>query len=262
MRIYSVFGNPIIHSKSPFLHNYVFNALKIDARYVRFHLKSSKNFRDIFFNYGFNGANITLPFKEELIKFCDDLNPLAEKVNAINTIVKKDNKLIGYNTDAMGFFKNIENENIKNALIIGAGGSAKAIAFILRENNIETTIINRSPEKLEFFKKHNFFSLSTNNFNISNYDLIINATSSSINNELPLEKNTLIKLFYNAKLAFDLMYGKKCEFLELAKKCNIKSIDGSKMLLYQAIEASSIFLEMPYNEISYIMQKAYKIINN
>lgn len=257
MKLYCVFGNPISHSKSPLLHNYVFNALNIDARYIRFHLESSENFRELFFEYGFSGANITIPFKEKLMCYCDSLHPLAKKINAINTIVREDSKLIGYNTDAMGFYKNIENKNIKNALIIGAGGSAKAVAWILIDNGIETCIINRSLEKLEYFKKAGFMCFSSDDFKISKYDLIVNATSSSINNMLPLPKETLDALFSQSKIAFDLMYGKTSLFLELAKKHNLIAIDGSKMLLYQAIDANRLFLKLPYEKIAKIMNKAY-----
>lgn len=257
MKLYCVFGNPIFHSKSPLLHNYVFYKLNIDARYTRFHLESSANFRELFFEYGFSGANITLPFKEELICHCDSLSPLAKKINAINTIVREDSKLIGYNTDAMGFYKNIENEDIKNALIIGAGGSAKAVAWILRDKNIDTCIINRSPNKLEYFRDAGFSCFSNDSFKGGKFDLIINATSSSINNTLPLQKEALEELFSHSKIAFDLMYGKVSSFLELSKRHNLATIDGSKMLLYQAIEANSLFLNMDYRMIEEVMSEAY-----
>lgn len=274
MRIYAVFGNPINHSKSPFLHNFVFENLNIDAKYVRFCLKNANDFRDIFFRYGFSGANITVPFKETLLESCDEIKGIATKIGAINTIIRVDSKLFGYNTDAIGFYNSVFSYKnaFKNALIIGAGGSAKAIAFILKEHNIKVTIINKTPKRLDFFRDNGFACGLSSDFSVYKheiFDIIINATSSSINDELPLDSAILSHCFANAKLAIDLMYGKKCKFLELAKKRRIHTLDGTKMLLYQAIEASYLFLKsqsknsnIKYKNIENAMFKAYKIIKH
>ncbi len=258
LKLYAVFGDPISHSKSPILHNYVFHKLAINARYTRYHLESSEHFRELFFKFGLSGANITLPFKESVLSSCDEIRGIANKIGAINTIVREHNKLVGYNTDAIGFYKNIESKFIKNALILGAGGSAKAIAYILQEHNISVSIVNRSAKNLEFFKRAHFpCFLSEEIPQDSHFDMIINATSSSINNTLPLKESTLKHLFNNANVAFDLMYGKECAFLSLAKDSGVEAIDGAKMLLYQAIEASSLFLCVDSTKIAPIMEEAY-----
>lgn len=259
MRLFAVFGNPIAHSKSPILHNFVFHKLGIDAKYVRYLLESSDNFRDLFFSLGLSGANITLPYKESLAQYCDEIRGIAKNIDAINTIVREDSRIIGYNTDGIGFYKNIENETIKNALILGAGGSARAIAFTLKQNNIDVNVTNRSAPNLNFFK-NNGFEVCLNDEILGldkKFDIIINATSSSINDTLPLPRDNLEKLFSDAKIAFDLMYGKKCKFLELAKNQNLKIIDGAKMLLYQAIAASSLFLNIEENSIAMAMNEIY-----
>lgn len=289
MKLYAVFGNPIAHSKSPYLHNFAFKRLRIDARYVRFKLENANNFRELFFEMGLSGANITIPFKEILLESCDEVVGIAQKIGAINTIIRRGNRLLGHNTDALGFYQNIKRDKLKTALIIGAGGSARAIAIILKERGIKVSVINRSEKRLEFFRKNGFecaefgdfygrfaFKSRTNRANPSanrqnpsanlQYDLIINATSSSINDELPLDSAILGELFGGAKIAFDLMYGKKCPFLELAQKCKstkrggkaIKTIDGANMLLYQAIYASSLFLDKPYSTIAKAMSHAWR----
>ena len=290
MKLYAVFGNPIQHSKSPYLHNTAFYNLGIDARYVRILLDLNTNaedFREQFFEYGLSGANITIPFKEIALKACDEVSEIAQKIGAINTIVRRGERLFGYNTDAMGFYRNIADYRVKTALVIGAGGSAKAIAFILQERGIGVSVINRSENRLEFFRQNGFKSATFGEFSAnlkgesgvkqarnfsanlggeSQYDLIVNATSSSINGELPLDRAILAGLFSGAKIAFDLMYGKKCPFLELAKKCGgirgkkrgirtIQTIDGANMLRYQAIEAQSLFLNKPYAIIEKAMTK-------
>lgn len=262
MKLFAVFGNPISHSKSPILHNYVLYKLGIDARYIRYLLESLDNFRDLFFSMGLSGANITLPYKESLIKSCDEVRGIANEIGAINTIVREDSKLIGYNTDAIGFYKNIENENIKNALILGAGGSARAIAFILKEHNIDVSIVNRSAKNLDFFKQNGFQTfLNKEVLSLDkNIDIVINATSSSINNALPLEQTTLENIFSGTKIAFDLMYGKECEFLSLAKRQNLKTIDGEKMLLYQAIAALALFIKIDEKTITKYMCEIFDII--
>lgn len=291
MKLYAVFGNPIAHSKSPYLHNFAFERLGIDARYVRFKLENASNFRELFFEMGLSGANITIPFKEILLESCDEVVGIAQKIGAINTIIRRGNRLLGHNTDALGFYQNIKGDNLKTALIIGAGGSARAIAVILQERGIKVSVINRSPQRLEFFRKMgfecaefgefygrfacksranrgNFGANQANRSTNLQYDLIINATSSSINDELPLDSAVLGELFSGAKIAFDLMYGKKCPFLELAKtrgcgksggkKRAIRTIDGANMLLYQAIYASSLFLDKPYHTIAKAMTPAWR----
>ncbi len=300
MKLYAVFGNPISHSKSPYLHNFTFEKLGIDARYVRYKLDDAKHFRELFFELGLSGANITVPFKEILLESCDEVVGIAQKIGAINTIVRRGERLLGHNTDAFGFYRNIEREKLKTALIIGAGGSAKAIAVILKERGISVCVINRSEKRLEFFRQNGFecaefgefygrfkgkssvnrvdfvanrgyveanrTSFGANRSANPQYDLIINATSSSISDELPLDSAILGELFKSAKIAFDLMYGKKCPFLELAKKCGgkrggkkcaIRTIDGANMLLYQAIEASSLFLDKPFSTIAKAMTPAW-----
>lgn len=262
MRFYCVFGNPISHSKSPILHNYVFHKLNIDARYNRHLLKNIDDFKSIFLEYGYSGANITLPFKESVVRYCDKICGIANEIGSVNTIIKDNDRLVGYNTDANGFYKCIESFDIKNALIIGAGGSAKAIAFILKNNNIDVTIVNRNVDKLVFFKDKNFKCVDI--FKLKDivkyvkFNLIINATSSSLNKELPLESNLLKTLFTSADIAFDLVYG-SCEFLKLAEQHKLITIDGSNMLLYQAIDASSLFLKKPSDMISNAMKEIFNI---
>ncbi|RDU58085.1 shikimate dehydrogenase [Helicobacter sp. MIT 99-5507] len=266
MKLFAVFGNPIAHSKSPILHNYTLYKLKIDARYSRYLLDSSKDFRELFFLLGLSGANITLPYKEDVANICDEICGIAQKIGAVNTIIKKDNKIIGYNTDAIGFYKNIESKNIKNALILGAGGSAKAIAMILKEKNINVIISNRSKKNLSFFDEKGFETCINDEIlectKKIEFDIIINATSSSINNTLPLQKDSLESLFERSKIAFDLMYGKECIFLEFAKIKGLDTINGSKMLLYQAIPALSIFTNIDETKIKPHMEYIYNIINH
>lgn len=275
MKLYAVFGNPISHSLSPFLHNFTFQQLGIDARYTRILLQNGTDLRRAIFEHNLSGANITLPFKESAFLACDKVQGIAQKIGAVNTIVREGGKLIGHNTDAEGFYESLldsAKSKIKNALIIGAGGSAHAIAFALKAQNIQTKIINRSSQNLAFFAESSFDCALISDFckdfkggfKAQKFDCVINATSSSIKGELPLDSAILGEIFGGAKIAVDLMYGKKCPFLELAKKRRTCALDGSKMLLYQAIKASYLFLNAnsprAQNRIKSAMLFAHKIL--
>ncbi|MDR0467379.1 MAG: shikimate dehydrogenase [Campylobacteraceae bacterium] len=258
---YCVVGNPIEHSISPKLHNFTYEALGIDAIYSKFLLENEALFKDIFFSHNFDGANITVPFKESAYHICDEIKGIAEKIRAVNTIVKKNGKLYGYNTDAPGFLKAIEEfSDIKNVLIIGAGGTAKAISFILREHAFYVNILNRSENRLLFFKDENFKTFTYEDNLPNSYDLIVNTTSAGLSdNELPAPIDILSYVSKNAKFAFDVVYNRQTPFLDFCKKSNIAYKDGSDMLLYQAAFAFNLFFDNKYkeSEITKAMRQAF-----
>ena len=170
MRQFCVFGNPIAHSKSPLLHNATFRFYDIDAFYGRVLLplafasdkvlesKSKDCLYASFLDLGLSGANITVPFKQSAFLQADEVRGIGQEIGAINTWVLENNAVIGYNTDAQGFFMCLQDwlAKISNALILGAGGSAKAVAFALRQNGITPTIYNRSSARLEEFLQNGF----------------------------------------------------------------------------------------------------------
>lgn len=238
---FAVIGNPIAHSLSPILHNYAFSTLGIPAFYGRYLLSNHQSFYHLR-SLHLSGANITVPFKEVAFNSCDATFGIAKHIGAVNTIVFENGKMLGYNTDALGFYRCIESLAPKNALIIGAGGSAKAVAHILRQEGIPPTLINRSKERLENFK--DFTCATFEEFSPKDaYDIIINTTPAGLtSNTLPLEQEKLSLLLTNAHLAFDLVYGHQTPFLTLAKSLNIATLDGKSMLIQQAILAFEIFM--------------------
>lgn len=241
MDIYAIFGDPVDHSISPRLHNIAFYDFDIDAIYTRVYVKDGSRLIHTFNSLNLSGANITIPHKEIVLSQCDEVDKTAQDIGSVNTIVKKSNKIIGYNTDAPGFLLSIKPfENIKKALIIGAGGTAKAISYILKTQNIEIDIVNRSKEKLTNFNSFNCYSWE--NFKISKYDIIINTTSAGLkDNFLPLPKEILDEILKQSTYAYDVIYNKQTPFLTLCKQHNIIYKDGLDMLLYQAILAFNIF---------------------
>lgn len=155
MKKFCIFGNPVAHSKSPQMQNAGFKYLNLDASYEKFHLENGDNIKEEFIKNSFSGANITVPHKEIAFKQADIVRGIAQKIEAVNTYIKEDEKVVAYNTDAPGFLKAIESfGNIKRVLVLGAGGTAKAIALILQEQNIDVVVLNRSKGKLDFFKNN------------------------------------------------------------------------------------------------------------
>ncbi|MDD5159374.1 MAG: shikimate dehydrogenase [Sulfuricurvum sp.] len=244
MKIFSIFGDPISHSRSPLMHNSVFKALGICACYSRTHLNNSSQLRDVFLAKKLSGANITVPHKEAAYAQCDEVRGIAKTIKAVNTIVYEKGKLIGYNTDADGFMSAIQSFGpIKNALILGAGGTARALSIALLRGEITPTILNRSPGRLDFFTKEGITAYCWDGFTAKDYDLIINTTSAGLSDEeLPIPRPLLLELLSRSKGAVDVIYGKETPFLREIKVSGLPYKDGSDMLLAQGVLASYLFL--------------------
>ena len=261
MTLFAIFGNPVSHSISPLMHNTAMKNLSLDACYTRYLLKDGKELRKKFLDLKLQGVNVTVPHKEAAFEACDEIRGVALKIKAVNTIVKENDKLIGYNTDAAGFYEAIqEYKDAKKVLILGAGGTAKAISIYLRDKGYSVDILNRSQERLSFFINEKFNSFSWDNFKISKYDLIINTTSAGLTDQsLPLKEEILDKLFKNAKYAVDVIYNKNTPFLQKASAFKLKYKDGKDMLLYQGVIAFEYFFNHKFsrNTILEEMRKAF-----
>lgn len=260
-QLFAIFGNPVSHSKSPLMHNLSFQGLGFDGCYARYLLEDGEKLKETFFSLGLKGINITVPHKEYAYDACDVLDPFAQKVGAVNTIVEKEGKLYGYNTDAPGFLKAIsEFKDVKTVLFLGAGGTAKSTSVILKEAGYDVTILNRSGGRLTYFKENGFETHTFDDFVPQPYDLIINMTSAGLEDDsLPCPSQILEQVIPTAKACVDVIYGKETPFLKLAKTYKKPTKDGSDMLLYQGIIAFEYFTENTYTfeEIKEHMQKAF-----
>ena len=258
---FAIFGNPVEHSKSPQMHNAGFKNLEYNGEYIKNLLEDGESIKEVFLEKGYEGANITVPHKEVAFRNADEVRGLANEIKAVNTYINENGKVIAYNTDAPGFLYAIESfGEIKKVLLLGAGGTAKAIALALQQSNIEVTVLNRSEGKLAFFKEHNIPATTWDKFNIKDYDLIVNSTSAGLKDEnLPCPKEVLNEVFKNAKFAFDCVYGKITPFLKLARKNNLGTKDGEDMLLYQGVLAFEYFTKENATESTIeAMRKALK----
>lgn len=243
MQYFTIFGNPVEHSKSPAMHNAGFELLNFDGIYDKTPLEDGTKIKEVFLEKNLKGANITVPHKENAFKNADEIRGLASKIGAVNTYIKEDDKVIAYNTDAPGFMKAIEEyKEIKKAIILGAGGTAKAIAVAFSEAGIETTVINRSENRLEFFKKLGCKTATWDNFECEKYDLVVNSTSAGLKDDnYPTPIELLETILQNSKNAIDCIYGKTTPFLQKAKEHNLPNKDGEDMLLYQGVLAFELF---------------------
>jgi shikimate dehydrogenase len=245
MQNFTIFGNPVEHSKSPQMHNAGFKLLELEANYSKTLIKDGNTIKDVFLNNNLKGANITVPHKEFAYKNADIVDEFAKQIGAVNTYINEDGKIKAYNTDAPGFYKAIEDfGQINNVIILGAGGTSKAIAVILRQNNINVTILNRSKNSKEFFQNINCDFFTHDEFDTQNIkcDLVINSTSAGLkDNNYPAPIQILREIYIKATFAFDCIYGKETPFLKLATIYNAKAKDGEDMLLYQGVLAFELF---------------------
>ena len=261
--IFAIFGNPVSHSKSPLMHNLAFAGLDYDACYTRYLLNDGQTLKQTFFDLGLKGVNITVPHKEAAFNACDVLDPFAKKIGVVNTIVERDGKLYGYNTDAPGFLKAISDfTEAKTVLFLGAGGTAQATSSILRDEGYEVTLLNRSAKRLEKYEAQGFKTYTFETFEPKTYDLIINMTSAGLeDHNLPAPQEILDHVIPQAHACVDVIYGQETPFLKLAKAYHRPTKDGSDMLLYQGIIAFEYFTNHAYHfdEIKSIMQKAFRL---
>ncbi len=244
------------------MHNLTFQGLNYDGIYTRYKLEDGSQLRQKFFKLDIKGANITVPHKQHAFEACDELDSFAKKVGSVNTIVNKDGKLYGYNTDAPGFLKAIsEFKNIKTVLFLGAGGTAQSTSIVLRDAGYAVTILNRSAGRLERYEKEGFETFTFETFKTDKtFDLVVNMTSAGLEDDsLPCPIEILKQVVVNTKACVDVIYGKDTAFLKFSKAQNKPTKDGSDMLLYQGIIAFEYFTnhQFSFEEIKEHMQKAF-----
>ena len=227
MKKFLVIGNPIEHSLSPTLHNYWIKNNNIDAIYEKTKLNENELEHIVLQikQKKIYGANITVPFKKAIIPFLDELTTEAKRTHSVNTLFLKDNKVIGHNTDIVGFETSIKKSKFnifkKEVLILGAGGVVPSIIFALNKMKVSKIIVsNRTRKKAENLKKL-FKTIEVIDWGeFKNFDMIINATS------IGLKKEDHIILDFSSisknSLFYDVIYNpKETNFLKTGKKWEI-----------------------------------------
>ncbi len=253
--IYGIIGFPLEHTFSPLMHNAAFKELGVEAVYQPFPLKE-EDLDDFFKNLRQKsspifGLNVTVPYKEKVMKYLDHLNPLAQKIGAVNTIViDKQRQLTGYNTDAPGFLAHLAELKFdpknKKIGILGAGGSARAIITalcLLPEKPLSIKIYNRTFEKAkilaESIKEHVGTEIleavmSIDDLELPEADILINTTSVGLKKNDP----SLVEeeLLHSDMFVYDLIYNpKETALLRMAKERGARTTNGLGMLFYQGV---------------------------
>ena len=247
MKRFLVIGNPIEHSLSPTLHNYWIKNNGIEAIYEKQKLNESEleEFIAQIKKGKIHGANVTVPFKKTIIPFLDELSLEAERTQSVNTLYVKEGKIVGHNTDIVGFETSIEKSKYnafnKEVLILGAGGVVPSIIFALNKLNVsKIKISNRTKEKAERLKE-SFRNIELIEWGeVPNFDMVINATS------IGLKKEDNIKLDFSLisgnKLFYDVIYNpSETNFLKIGKKLGNKTLNGKLMFIYQALAAFNVW---------------------
>ena len=264
MKKFLVIGNPIEHSLSPKLHNYWIKKSGIDAIYEKQKLNENEleQIISLVKEKKIDGINVTVPFKKTIIPFLDELSIEAESTQSVNTIYLKENKVMGHNTDIVGFETSIKKSNYnlvnKEVLILGAGGVVSSIIFALKKMKVsKITISNRTKEKAENLEKL-FENIEIIEWGVvPNFDMIINATSVGLKKEDNININ--FSSISKDKFFYDVIYNpEETNFLKIGKNLGNVILNGKLMFIYQALSAFDIWHGIKPD----IDEKVIKLLDN
>ena len=277
-RLAAVVANPIKHSISPFIHNNAFESTNTNGVYLAWEVDATElaetvaNIR----RYQMYGINLSMPYKEQVIPYLDQLSEEACLIGAVNTVVNREGTLIGYNTDGKGFFKSLPSFKIskKRLVLLGAGGAAKAIlaqaildgvsqiSVFVRSSSMEKTrpylekIQNATGFRVDLFALEDVQDFQDS---ITQADLLVNATSVGMDgSSQPIPTSIILP---EKLLVADVIYQPfETPFLKWAKEQGNQSINGLGMLLYQAAEAFELWTgkEMPTDQIWESLKQKYQ----
>ena len=277
-RLAAVVANPIKHSISPFIHNSAFEATNTNGVYLAWEVDAAElaetvaNIR----RCQMYGINLSMPYKEQVIPYLDQLSEEACLIGAVNTVVNREGTLIGYNTDGKGFFKSLPSFKIsrKRLVLLGAGGAAKAIlaqaildgvsqiSVFVRSSSMEKTrpylekIQNATGFRVDLFALEDVQELQDS---ITQADLLVNATSVGMDgSSQPIPTSIVLP---EKLLVADVIYQPfETPFLKWARNQGNQSINGLGMLLYQAAEAFELWTgkEMPTDQIWELLKQKYQ----
>lgn len=266
-KIVGVFGDPIAHTLSPKMHNFAFAQLNLDFIYLPFlvHRENLKSAVESIRNLNLAGVNVTIPHKEAILPYLDELTPLAQAIGAVNTVWNRRGKLIGHNTDSPGFLTSLKEDGKfdprnKRAVILGSGGTARAISAALLESGIKKlVIVNRTFERgqtlvsqlKKFSQQPEIYAAKLSaeilREELRNSDLFLNATPTGMDTTalaFQAEKFLSPHLF-----VFDALYAKATPLLLAAQRAGAAYLGGLGMLIRQGALSFSLWtgVEPPVN---------------
>ena len=266
-RLIGLLGNPVKHSISPLIQNHAFSKLNLPFVYIPLEVQKENlhTAMHALRAFGFAGANVTIPYKKDVIHYCDNISELSKLTSTVNTLYFDNEMLSGTTTDADGFFRALESMNYaienNNVIILGNGGAARTIGFaIAKEKKVTSlTIIGRNKSRVETLSSEIrektgititsalFDSKECNKF-IKDCSLLINCTSVGLSpnfDKSPLPPDA----FHKAMYVFDSIYNPaETKLLKYAKKAGCQTQNGLRMLLYQGLASFKYWTGVDANE--------------
>jgi shikimate dehydrogenase len=262
--LYGVIGNPIGHSLSPIMHNAAFSQTGLNAVFMAFETRDLDACIKGMGGLGIKGMAVTIPYKTDVIPLLDEMDDLAVRIGAVNTIVSRGGRLVGYNTDGIGAIKALEETTElsgKTCIMIGAGGAARAIGYLLREKGIELTLANRSIER----GKSLCSALGCRFINLEGLlrekaDILINTTPVGM---APGYGSCLVpeQALRDDMVVMDIVYNPlETRLIAMAGSRGCITINGLAMFVYQGAEQFRLWtgLEPPIKAMMEAVKKALR----
>jgi 3-dehydroquinate dehydratase/shikimate dehydrogenase len=243
-RVYGVIGNPIGHSLSPLLHNTAYGALKLDAVFVPFLVRDLRDFLRCIEPFGVVGFAVTIPHKEQILRYLDDCDALAARIGAVNTVViRGPGRLHGYNTDYVGVLRSLESRMQlagSRVLLIGAGGAARAAAFALVQAGSIVCLSSRRPARARSLARAAGVQVVERaDLRREYFDAIVNCTPVGM---YPHGGAPLTSAELNCRIVMDMVYRpRETELLRNARSKGIETISGVEMFLAQGYAQHEIW---------------------
>lgn len=272
MKKLAIIGYPVSHSFSPAMHNFIsekinapynYTAIEVEPGKVEEAVKSMKA-------EGVCGFNVTAPHKFEIMKYLDEVSEQAKRYGSVNTVVNRDGKLYGYNTDADGFYMSLLRAGVeakkKHILILGAGGAAQPVALKLAQKGAASvTVINRTQEKAErlreYIKECIDYEIGTS-LSREHYDIVINCTTLGMGKNKDMCPLSNFSVIDEGSSVIDMIYNPaETLLLKRAKAMGAKTLNGLGMLIFQGILAYRLFtgIDIPDSIADEILKEVFEI---
>lgn len=275
-RTSGLIGNPVEHTMSPMIHNFLAEEMGIDMAYVPFRVEKGQLDAAVKGAYGLNilGCNVTVPYKSDVMESLVAVDDIAEKIGAVNTLVRVEGGYKGYNTDITGLLRALKSEGIaldgEEVIILGAGGVGRAVAFMCAVNGAaKVYLLNRTIEKAEYIAKEvnkkvgkqcveawcmgDYAKLPDRKF------LVMQATSVGLYPNVDAVVLKDVAFYKKVKMGYDLIYTPwETKFMKLVKEQGGQAYNGLKMLLFQAVDAFELWNECKVSDES--AYKAYELL--
>ncbi|MFM6935756.1 MAG: shikimate dehydrogenase family protein [Flavobacteriales bacterium] len=241
MKQFGLIGKHLSHSFSPAFFADFFEKQGIDAHYATYELQEISDFPQLLTDHSFNGLNVTIPYKTEIIPFLDELDPLAEEIQAVNVVSFENGKAKGYNTDVFGFQQSIKpflTFHHERALIFGTGGASKAVGYVFKSLGIDVIYVSQKPSSLS----NHFTYADVNQHMISACKVIVNCTPLGMHPQLDAYPQMPFDALSEEHLLIDLIYNpSETLFMKQGRAHGATAMNGLSMLQHQALKSWEIW---------------------